>query len=84
MGLLTWLIVGFLAGWIASIIMKTDSQQGPLMDIIMGVIGAFVGGFVMNLFGQSGVSGFNLYSVLVAVVGACIVIYLGRMLRRSY
>lgn len=82
MGILSWLIVGFLAGWIASIIMKTDASQGAFMDIIMGIIGAFVGGFVMNLFGQSGVTGFNLYSILVATVGAIIVIAIGRSFRR--
>jgi uncharacterized membrane protein YeaQ/YmgE (transglycosylase-associated protein family) len=81
MGIILWIIFGALAGWIASIIMKTDSGQGTISDIIMGIIGAVVGGFVMNLFGQSGVTGFNLYSLAVAVIGASIVIYIGRMTR---
>jgi uncharacterized membrane protein YeaQ/YmgE (transglycosylase-associated protein family) len=80
MGLITWLVVGLISGWLASIIMK--SSGGVVMDIIMGVIGAFVGGFVMNLMGQDGVSGFNPYSIAVAVVGACIVIFIGRQIRR--
>jgi uncharacterized membrane protein YeaQ/YmgE (transglycosylase-associated protein family) len=53
------------------------------MDIIMGIVGAVVGGFLMNLIGQSGVSGFNLYSLVVAVLGAIVVIAIGRALRRN-
>jgi uncharacterized membrane protein YeaQ/YmgE (transglycosylase-associated protein family) len=78
MGILTWIIVGFLAGWIASMIMGTNAKQGFIMDIIMGIIGAFVGGFVMNLLGFAGVTGFNIYSILVAILGAIIVIWIGR------
>ena len=83
MGIILWIIFGALAGWLASIIMKTDSNQGTMMDIVMGVVGAVVGGFIMNFFGQSGVTGFNLYSLIVAVLGAVVVIYLGRMLRKG-
>jgi len=82
MGIILWIIFGGLAGWVASLIMKTDSNQGTMKDIIMGVIGAIVGGFLMGLVGQSGVTGFNIYSFLVAIVGAIIVIYIGRMIRR--
>lgn len=81
MGILLWIIFGAIAGWIASVIMKTDSNQGTMTDIVMGIIGAIVGGFVMGLVGQSGVDGFNLRSMLVAVIGAVVVIYVGRMLR---
>lgn len=83
MEILLWIVLGALAGWIASIIMRTDSQQGLGMDIVMGMIGAVVGGFLMGLFGQQGVTGFNLYSILVAVLGAIVVIYIGRMFRRT-
>ena len=83
MGILLWIIFGALAGWIASIIMKTDSGQGTVSDIFMGIVGAVVGGFIMNLFGQSGVTGFNLYSLVVAVIGAIVVIYIGRMVRNK-
>lgn len=83
MGIILWIIFGALAGWIASLIMKTDANQGMFMDILLGVIGAVVGGFVMNLFGQAGVTGFNLYSLVVAVVGAILVIAVGRMIRGS-
>ena len=63
--------------------MKTDSNQSTVSDIVMGVIGAIVGGFIMNLIGQSGVTGFNLYSLVVAVIGAVVVIYFGRMMRNK-
>ena len=81
MGIILWIIFGALAGWIASIIMKTDSSQGTMSDIILGIVGAVVGGFLMGLVGQAGVTGFNVYSLGVAIVGAIVVIYLGRMLR---
>ena len=81
MGILLWILFGAIAGWIASMIMKTDS--GAMMDIVMGIVGAVVGGFIMSLLGQSGVTGFNLYSMLVAVVGAIIVISIGRMMRHG-
>jgi uncharacterized membrane protein YeaQ/YmgE (transglycosylase-associated protein family) len=82
MGIIFWIIFGAIAGWIASVVMKTDSSQGTMTDVIMGVIGAVVGGFLMGLVGQSGVTGFNLYSLTVAVIGAVVVIYVGRMLRK--
>jgi uncharacterized membrane protein YeaQ/YmgE (transglycosylase-associated protein family) len=83
MNILLWLLLGLIAGWLASVVMKTDSQQGSLTDIILGVIGAFVGGFLMNFFGQTGVTGFNIYSILVATLGAVVLIWLGRMLRTT-
>ncbi len=82
MGLLLWIIFGALAGWIASIFMKTDWEQGTIADIILGIVGAVVGGFIMNFFGQSGISGFNLYSLFVAIFGAVVVLYLGRLFYR--
>lgn len=82
MGIILWIIFGGLAGWMASVIMKTNSNQGTVTDIIMGIIGAIVGGFLMGLVGQSGVDGFNLYSFIVAIIGAIVVIYIGRMIKR--
>ena len=82
MGIVLLIIFGALAGWIASIIMKTNYRQGTMMDIIMGVIGAVVGGFLMGMVGQSGVTGFDLRSLIIAVVGAVVVIYVGRKLRK--
>lgn len=80
MEILLWVILGGIAGWIASVIMKTSASQGILMDVVLGVIGGVVGGFLFNLFGAPGVTGFNIYSLVVAVVGAVILIGLGRML----
>lgn len=81
MGILLWIILGLIAGWLASIIMKTDASQGPVMDIVLGIVGAVVGGYVMNVLGSSGVTGLNLYSVLVATLGAVILIWIGRLLQ---
>lgn len=81
MGLITWIILGGLAGWLASLI--TRSSSGVFMDIVLGIVGALAGGFIMSFFGQPGVTGFNLYSIVVAAVGAVILIWLGRLLTRG-
>ena len=83
MNILLWILFGALAGWIASVIMRTNASQGIFMDILLGIVGGVLGGFLMSLLGQPGVTGFNLYSLLVAVVGAIVLIWLGRMLRGS-
>lgn len=80
MGIILWIVLGLIAGWLASIFMKTDSAQGPMMDIIVGIAGALIGGFVMNLLGNVGVTGFNLYSLFVATLGAIILIAIRRAL----
>lgn len=82
MGIIGWIILGGLAGWIASMIQKTDGQMGILANIVVGVVGAFIGGFVFSLFGGEGVTGFNIYSFLVALVGAVILLWLVKMFRR--
>lgn len=83
MNILLWIVLGAIAGYLASVVMKTNDSQGALGDIILGILGAIVGGFAMNIFGQPGVTGFNLYSILVAVLGAVVVIYLGRAMSRA-
>lgn len=82
MGILLWIVFGALVGWIASLIMKTDAEQGPLLNIIVGIIGAVLGGWIMNFFGQSGTTGFNLYSFVVALLGAIVLIAIVRAIRR--
>ena len=67
MGIIAWLVLGLIAGFIASKIVN-HTGSGVIMDIVLGVIGAFVGGFLFSFFGHSGVTGFNLYSALVAIV----------------
>ena len=79
MGIIIWIIFGAIAGFIASNIM--GKGEGLVWDVILGIIGAIVGGFIMNSFNQAGITGFNLYSLVVAIIGAIIVIYIGRMLR---
>ena len=81
MGIILWIVFGALVGWIASLIMKTDSQQGLILNIAVGIVGAFIGGWAMSVFGESGVSGFNLYSFMVALLGAVILIALAKVLR---
>ena len=72
MGILSWLILGLVAGFIASkIVNKTGS--GLVMDIVLGVVGAFVGGWVMSYFGHTGVTGLNIPSLFVATIGALVV-----------
>lgn len=73
MSFLAWIVLGLIAGFIASkIVNKTG--EGVIMDIVLGIVGAVVGGWLFNTFGHIGVTGINLYSILVAVVGAIIVL----------
>jgi uncharacterized membrane protein YeaQ/YmgE (transglycosylase-associated protein family) len=81
MGIILWIIFGALVGWIASVIMKTDAQQGTILNIVVGVVGSVLGGSLMNLAGESGVTGFNLYSFLVAIMGAVVLIIIVKSLR---
>lgn len=82
MGIILWIVFGGLVGWVASLIMKTDAEQGIMLNVIVGVVGAVIGGWLMSLLGESGVGGFNLYSFLVALVGACVLIAIVRAVRR--
>jgi uncharacterized membrane protein YeaQ/YmgE (transglycosylase-associated protein family) len=75
MSILAWLILGLISGFIASKLVN-KSGEGVILDIVLGVVGAFVGGWLFNTFGQTGVTGLNIYSMLVAVVGAVVVLVL--------
>lgn len=74
MSILIWIIFGALVGWVASLIMRTDEQQGAISNIIVGIIGAFIGGGLSGLLGGPEVTGFNLTSILVATLGAIVLI----------
>jgi uncharacterized membrane protein YeaQ/YmgE (transglycosylase-associated protein family) len=74
MSILGWIILGALAGWIASKIVGTDAEQGAIGNIIFGIVGAVVGGWLVEVLGGEGVTGFNLWSFVVALVGAVVVI----------
>jgi uncharacterized membrane protein YeaQ/YmgE (transglycosylase-associated protein family) len=71
MSFIVWIVLGLIAGFIASKLVN-KSGEGMLLDIILGIVGAVVGGWLFNAFGMSGVTGFNVYSVLVAVIGAVV------------
>jgi uncharacterized membrane protein YeaQ/YmgE (transglycosylase-associated protein family) len=82
--ILVTLVFGALVGWLASIVAKTNSQQGLLGDVVLGIIGSLVGGMLFNLFGEPGVSGFNLYSIIVGVIGALVFLVIGRAFMRLF
>jgi uncharacterized membrane protein YeaQ/YmgE (transglycosylase-associated protein family) len=73
MSILAWIVLGLISGFIASKLVN-KSGEGVVLDIVLGIVGAFVGGWLFNTFGEAGVSGLNLYSMLVAIVGAVIVL----------
>jgi uncharacterized membrane protein YeaQ/YmgE (transglycosylase-associated protein family) len=73
MSIIGWLILGLIAGFIASRIVN-KAGEGLILDIVLGIIGAFVGGYLFSVFGAEGVTGFNLYSMFVAIVGAIAVL----------
>ena len=80
MGILTWIVIGLVAGVLAKLIMR--DSFGWIITIILGIVGAFVGGWVFSFFGGPGVSGFNLTSILVATVGAIIVLFVYGLITR--
>jgi uncharacterized membrane protein YeaQ/YmgE (transglycosylase-associated protein family) len=73
MSILAWVVLGLIAGFIGSKIVN-KSGEGLLLDIVLGIVGAVVGGWIFNAFGASGVSGVNIYSLVVAVIGAIVVL----------
>ena len=81
MSIVGWIVLGLIAGFIASKIVN-KSGEGFIIDIVLGIVGAFVGGFLFNLVGQVGVTGFNLWSMLVAIIGAIVVLLLYHALFR--
>lgn len=74
MGIIAWIIFGGLAGWVASILTGANAKMGLVANILAGVIGASIGGFIMSYFDKAGVTGFNLRSFGVAVLGAVVLI----------
>jgi uncharacterized membrane protein YeaQ/YmgE (transglycosylase-associated protein family) len=74
MNIIGWIVIGALAGWIGSLFTGNDKRMGAVANIMVGIVGALVGGFIMNLAGGVGITGFNLWSLLVATVGAIILL----------
>lgn len=83
MGIVAWVILGALAGWIASMITGKNKQMGAVANIIVGIIGAFLGGFVLNLLGGKGVTGFNVWSLVVSIAGSVILLWIVSLFQRS-
>lgn len=81
MGIILWILFGALVGWVASLILKTDAQQGALGNIVLGILGGLVGGFLSSLLGLPGITGFNIYSILIAVLGAIVVVSIARAIK---
>jgi uncharacterized membrane protein YeaQ/YmgE (transglycosylase-associated protein family) len=82
MSFLAWIVLGLIAGFIASKIVNR-SGEGIFLDILLGIVGAVIGGWVFTRFGAAGVTGVNLYSILVAVVGSIIFLLVYHMIRRA-
>lgn len=82
MGLISWLVIGALAGWIASILMK-GTGSGLLLNIVIGIVGAFIGGFLMNLIGGVAFADFSLGSLLVSVIGAVVLLAIVKLLAKK-
>lgn len=82
MGFIIWIVFGGLAGWIASLIMKTNESQGTVTDILVGIVGAAIGGYLSTMLGIGAVTGFNVPSLIIAVIGSVILIALLRAIKR--
>lgn len=82
MGIIIWIIFGGFIGWIASRIMKSELQHDALLNILVGIAGAIIGGNIMGFLGQDTITGINFYSFIVALVGAVILIFFLRLIRR--
>lgn len=80
MNIIAWIVFGAIVGWLASVL--TNTSEGILGDIILGIVGALIGGWIMQALGYGGVSGFNLYSFIVAILGAIVLLLIVKAFRR--
>jgi uncharacterized membrane protein YeaQ/YmgE (transglycosylase-associated protein family) len=83
MNFIAWIIFGAIAGWIASIITGRNAQMGACANIIVGILGAVIGGFIMQSFGVQGITGFNFPSMIVAILGAVLLLFVFGLFRRA-
>lgn len=81
--ILLWVVLGGVAGWLASIVMGKNAQMGAIANIVVGIIGALIGGFVMSLLNLNSGGGFNFYTLLVAVLGAIILLAIVGLVQRA-
>jgi uncharacterized membrane protein YeaQ/YmgE (transglycosylase-associated protein family) len=82
MSILAWIVLGLIAGFIASKIVN-HTGEGVILDLVLGIVGAVVGGWLFNTFGMSGVTGLNIYSLIVAVVGAAVFLVIYHLISRG-
>lgn len=83
MGIISWIIIGGIAGWLASMITGNNRKMGVGSNILVGVVGGVVGGFIMNVIGGTGMTGFNLWSLVVSFVGSVILLFIINALFRD-
>ncbi|MGB4580254.1 MAG: GlsB/YeaQ/YmgE family stress response membrane protein [Coriobacteriia bacterium] len=83
MGILSWIVVGLIAGALAKWIMPGAQEAGIFITMVLGIVGGLLGGYIMSLIGQTGVSGFNLQTVLVATLGALVVLFVYGLIRKK-
>ena len=82
MSFIGWIVLGLIAGFIASMVVNKHGE-GLLLDIVLGIVGAIAGGWLFHLFGSAGVTGFNLWSLMVAVIGAVVLLFIWHAIRGS-
>ncbi len=83
MGIIAWIVIGALAGWIASMIMNTNEEQGAIGNIVVGIIGALIGGFLLETFtGSDTTTGFNFSTLLTAILGSVVLLAIVKAFRR--
>ncbi|MCW4462070.1 GlsB/YeaQ/YmgE family stress response membrane protein [Sphingomonas sp. BT-65] len=80
-GIIVWLVIGGVVGWLASMVMRTDAQQGILLNIVVGIVGAFIGGLIFS--GGSINQGLSVYSFVVSLLGAIILLAIVNLVRRG-
>lgn len=83
MSIIGWIIIGALAGWIASMLTGNSEKMGAGANILVGIIGGFIGGAVMNLLGGAGITGFNIWSLIVAVIGSVILLWIVNAIKKK-
>lgn len=81
MSILLWIVFGGIVGWIASLIMGTDGQQGIILNVVVGIIGSSIGGYIMHALGEGGVGGFTVRSFVVGVIGAVVLLAIVKLIR---
>lgn len=81
-GILVWLVVGGVVGWLASLIMRTDAQQGVLLNIVVGIVGAFIGGLIFNR-GNINEAPLNITAFIVSLIGAVVLLAIVNLFRRG-